>query len=81
MGLSRYAQYKGPAPETNPFNVKPGQIWEDCDRRHVGRRLKVLKLQGTHALCEVVVTTDRVLIRLERFKPNATGHRLVEEAP
>jgi len=68
--------------------VRPGQIWADNDKRSAGRRLRVVEIDGTHA---VVVQVDargvvdsrmrvrRSRIRLDRFRPTSTGYRLVSE--
>lgn len=39
-------------------DVKPGQIWADNDWRSAGRTLRVLSVDETHAVCEVVTNDD-----------------------
>lgn len=34
--------------------VKPGQVWADNDWRSRGRTLRVLSIDGEHAVCEVL---------------------------
>ncbi|WP_030506393.1 DUF6354 family protein [Microbispora rosea] len=66
-------------------DVKPGQIWQDCDKRSSGRKVRVIAVGETHATVEQVVTgrTTRQprqsRIRLDRFRPTSTGYRLVSD--
>ena len=69
---------------TSSAVVKVGQIWQDCDRRMHGRKLRVVKIEGTHAYCaNAAELSDRIRtkIRLDRFKKGSTGFVLVQEAP
>lgn len=64
--------------------VKVGQVWEDNDSRLGAgahrRSFKVLEIIGERAL---VVTLNGVSrktkIKLDRFRPTATGYRLVQD--
>lgn len=71
-----------PAPD-----VRPGQVWADCDPRSTGRHVRVEAVDGSHA---TVVQCDphgrvhddrkparRTRIRVDRFRPTRTGYRLV----
>lgn len=70
--------------------VRVGQVWADNDKRSEGRRLRVDEVSSTHATVTPVdvhgqptpsvLRARRTRIRLDRFKPTATGYRLVEEA-
>jgi hypothetical protein len=59
--------------------VEVGQVWEDCDRRACGRRLRVeavfedLEQVG----CRVERTGKLTTISISRMKPGSTGYRLV----
>lgn len=72
-------------------NVKVGQVWIDNDYRTSGRRcVCVNQINGDKALCAVGTydpstktpvawTSRQTTISLRRFKPTATGYRLVKE--
>lgn len=67
----------------NPYNVKVGQIWQDWDIRFRCQNpvyKKIIKIENGFAYCEGI-QNHRVIshskIKLERFKPNATGYFLV----
>lgn len=75
--------------------VKVGQIWADNDKRAAGRQLKIThvdkatpghQLSQGYATAEVI--SDRrasvrkvrqTCILLSRFRPTATGYRLVKD--
>lgn len=68
--------------------VEVGQVWADNDWRSEGRRVKVIAIEGTHAIVELVAVGRgqfvgsigrRSRIRLDRMKPNSTGYRLTTE--
>jgi hypothetical protein len=75
--------------------VKPGQVWQDCDKRAYGRTVRVVDVDATHATVELVAQRGRparghedaqraepgrrTRIRLDRFKPTSTGYRLVQD--
>ena len=66
----------------NKFNVKVGQIWRDNDVRYYSDRirdLEVLEVSETHAKCKNTETGKISEIRLNRFRPNSTGYRLVKD--
>jgi hypothetical protein len=62
-----------------------GQIWQDNDPRSYGRRLRIVDIDDTHALVELVTPRGaghqqakpgrRTRIRLDRFRPTSTGYR------
>ena len=64
-----------------PIKVKVGQVWEDNDSRIGGaearRRVKIVRIEGDVAVCENVATKRATKIKLSRFRPNATGYRLI----
>jgi hypothetical protein len=62
------------------IEVKVGQVWEDCDKRMIKRRLAVKQIVGDYAYCQTPYRKSYVRIRLNRFHPNATGYRLIEDA-
>lgn len=59
------------------LKIEAGQIWESCDPRDNGRRLRVKLVDSRYAYC-VGPNGRETRILLTRFKPNATGYRLVE---
>lgn len=67
------------------MEVKVGQIWEDWDIRFrygdSRRRIKVLEIVGGKAVVQGVSGRGvKRKIRLDRFRPNSTGYKLVEES-
>lgn len=67
----------------------PGQIWEDNDPRLAGRQVRIVELDGTHALVVLhqprppvssAKPGRRTRIRLDRFRPTSTGYRYIGEA-
>lgn len=63
------------------MQVKVDQVWEDFDIRWRGkgprRRFKIILIEGDVATCENEVTARHTKVKLSRFKPSATGYRLV----
>ncbi|MBD0743522.1 hypothetical protein [Streptomyces sp. CBMA152] len=67
-----------------------GQVWQDNDPRSLGRRVRIVEVDATHALVELAVPRGtghlhakpgrRTRIRLNRFRPTSTGYRYVGEA-
>lgn len=70
--------------------VKPGQVWADNDTRSEGRTLRVDAIEDSKAVCTILTnsslesswprqdTRGRVTrISLTRFRPTATGYRLI----
>jgi hypothetical protein len=57
------------------------QVWESCDKREWGRRVVVERVEGEYAVCrgwaDGMPKSPRRRIRLDRFRPNATGYKLV----
>jgi hypothetical protein len=75
----------------NADTVKVGQIWADNDKRSRGRKVKVLEVHtemadGTpfknpYAIVQPPFGNGRkTTIRLDRFRPNATGYTLVSDS-
>jgi hypothetical protein len=70
---------------SNPYNVKVGQIYQDWDVRFRNKEpifKRVIKIEGDYAIVEgkkgnSVISKSK--IRLNRFRPNSTGYRLIEE--
>jgi hypothetical protein len=65
-----------------PGTVQVGQIWEECDPRMVGRRIRVVEVGKTHATVvnSTTGTARKTRIRLDRFKPSSTGYKMVSES-
>ena len=66
----------------NKYGVKVGQVWKDNDPRYTEaeqRVLVVLEIDDTHATCKNKKSGKTSKIRLNRFKANSTGYRLVED--
>ncbi|MCI4659661.1 hypothetical protein [Cryobacterium zhongshanensis] len=68
--------------------VKVGQIWADNDVRSKPRTIRVVEIIGEKALVEVVTPAAaavnkgaRTRVALKRFRPIATGYRLVTDVP
>lgn len=69
--------------------VRPGQIWQDNDKRGYGRQVRVVETDSTHALVELHQPRQlhlpgakpgrRTRIRLDRFRPISTGYVLVQD--
>ena len=68
-----------PTPERSSL-VKPGQRWQDIDPRMRGRTFLVVKIQQGKAVVLVDGTSRICRISLTRFRSNATGYRLVQDA-
>ena len=76
--------------QTNPHNVKVGQVWRSWDRRlrnvsdvDVATYVVVGFGRGNaHAVCEVTQpdgSMRRQTIRLDRFRENSTGYKLLRD--
>lgn len=66
------------------IEVKVGQVWEDWDirTRDSGprRRLKILEIKDGRATVQHPSGNgSKTKIRLDRFRPTATGYKLVSE--
>lgn len=75
-------------------SIRPGQVWQDNDRRAVGqylRYVKIIDVRKDHVLVEAVRTPqfpsgERVgvgktrKIRIDRMRPTSTGYRLVAQS-
>lgn len=67
--------------------VKVGQVWEDNDPRQKKegiaiRRIKVLEIKDGRARVQSPSGLGaRTWIRLNRFRPTASGYKLVEDVP
>ncbi|MET4143858.1 hypothetical protein [Arthrobacter sp. UYCo732] len=66
------------AETSNPYGVRPGQVWVDQDKRAGGRRVTILTVGETHATVKSVLRTK---VRLTRFRPTSTGYRLLQDKP
>jgi hypothetical protein len=60
--------------------VRVGQVWADGDPAS-DRRITVEAIQRYYALCRSSRTNRISQIRLNRFKPDTRGYRLVQDAP
>lgn len=75
----------------NPYGVKVGQVWRDNDKRATDRTFRIRKLlpggstPDRPGFAVVVMLTPKQVrgrereIRLDRFRPNSTGYRLVQD--
>ena len=52
-------------------NVQVGQVWEDNDKRRLGRLIEVVGVNNSLVNCELVANgkREKTKIRLDRFKP------------
>lgn len=65
----------------NPFDVQVGQIWRSADPRDNGRSVEVLEVDlesGKAQVCSPYGRGPKTRIRLDRFRPNSSGYKLVE---
>jgi len=69
--------------KNNPYKVKVGQIWQDYDsrfRKQTPVLKKIISLTETHAFVHGIrnnIVISKSYIRLDRFKPNSTGYKLL----
>lgn len=74
----------------NPYGVKVGQVWQDCDKRMQDppRYLRIAEILPASAQARVVRCNARGgllmdkytrAIKLRRFQPTHTGYRLVKD--
>ena len=59
--------------------VKVGQVWQDCDKRSYGRRVRVVRVEDPYVYVEAVATGRKARLMLRRMRPTSTGFRLVED--
>jgi hypothetical protein len=68
----------------NATEVKAGQVWLDWDKRFRGsgheRRIHIESVDEKYAYC-LSDGVKKVRIRLDRFRPNSTGYKLLREEP
>lgn len=61
-------------------DVRPGQLWEDKDKRMAGRRILVGRTDRVYAYCRDVIGGARVRLLLRRMgEGSGTGWRRVKE--
>jgi hypothetical protein len=64
--------------------VKVGQVWEDWDSRfrdsQQRRLISIERIDGAYAYCSGLSTGKKTRVRVDRFRPTASGYRLVSEA-
>lgn len=61
--------------------VKVGQVWIDNDKRMSNREIRIVRIEGGHAIGQIVLAPNRhTRIRLDRFRPISTGYRLKENS-
>lgn len=60
--------------------VRPGQVWEDCDKRSNGRRVIVRFVEDGKAVVEPVGGDRRSVLSVARMHPTSAGFTLVQEA-
>lgn len=61
--------------------VRAGQIWEDCDKRMHGRRIRVRFVEDGKAVVEPIGGGRRTVLAVRRMHKHSTGFRLLQEAP
>lgn len=75
--------------------VAAGQVWADNDKRGAGRTLRVERVEGMYAYCEVLTIAGGIpakppfpgaktrlsRIMIQRMVPNSSGYYLLHEAP
>lgn len=72
--------------------VRPGQVWADRTPDLVGRTVRILRTNETHAFFEVLTPSNsawspeksvgrKTSCSLRRFRDNKTGFRLVTDTP
>lgn len=69
----------------NPYGVKEGDIWTDCDpRRPISEQrslyVQYVNLTSGKAGCRIGATDRTTEIQLTRFKPTSNGYRRVKKA-
>ena len=75
-----------PEKPANPYKVAIGQIWEDCDLRTLKegkspRTLTITRVYSDRGYSVANTSNNRTVeVRLDRFKPTATGYRLLPPA-
>lgn len=64
----------------NPFHVKVGQIWENCDPRNLGSYFQILDIREDIGYA-VTQRQDRRIgrVRLTRFHGMSNGYRLLRD--
>jgi hypothetical protein len=81
-----------PEPPRNSGEVRSGQVWADLTPDLVGRTVKILRTNETHAFFEVLTPSNsawspekavgrRTSCTLRRFRENKTGFRLIQDVP
>lgn len=64
----------------NPYNVQPGQVWQSTDPRDGGRLVYVISVDEEEGYAATSRFPNHYFphtIRLDRFRPNSTGYRLL----
>jgi hypothetical protein len=64
--------------DENPYGVKPGQIWQSCDKRDDYRRVTVESVDDGYAYVRWLKVTR---VKLTRFRPNSRGYKLIRDVP
>lgn len=65
---------------TNKITVHLNEIWQDWDirfRNYPPRLIEVISIKNNMATCKNLQTGKITKIRLDRFKPNSTGYKLL----
>ena len=62
----------------NPFGVKPGQVWANCDPRNNGAYFQILSVREDLGYA-ITSRHNGMLgrVKLKRFRPMTNGYRLV----
>ena len=65
--------------EVDGVLLQEGQIWEDCDKRVSGRKLRLIRIGTEWCMFQNLNggrTTVKILTR--RLRPTSTGYRVVK---
>lgn len=79
--MPRKKEYDASVP--NPFKVKSGQVWENCDPRMNKEKIIILLVREEPgyelAIVRSTVSNRIKRIKLLRFRPRSNGYKLVSE--
>lgn len=64
----------------NPFDVKPGQVWESLDARYLGVAFQVHQVRIDYGYANVWMINQKRYrrIKLTRFVPRRNGYKLIK---
>jgi len=66
--------------DINPFDVKPGQVWENCDPRNKGAYFQVLSVREDQGYAVTQKKNGKLgKVKLIRFRARTNGYRLLRD--